>query len=177
MVKIDGTNGIDTAQLRAPDGDPVAMTVSNDGKVAFPASTKSLFSANSNSVSIPNTNTETAINSWATPELNQNNGWNPAGGALTPQKAGAYLVTAFVSFGTSPLTGSVFELSLLKNGTQQVDLAMTGQPSGSFCRLTGTVLMTFDGAAEFVQPQVRHNNTAGAVNVTVRLQLTPVGSV
>jgi hypothetical protein len=37
MVKIDGTNGIDTAQIRAPDGDPVAMTVGNDGKVAFPA--------------------------------------------------------------------------------------------------------------------------------------------
>jgi hypothetical protein len=36
-VKIDGTNGIDTAQIRAPDGDPVAMTVGNDGKVAFPA--------------------------------------------------------------------------------------------------------------------------------------------
>ena len=35
-VKIDGTNGIDVAQLRAPDGDPVAMTVGNDGKVAFP---------------------------------------------------------------------------------------------------------------------------------------------
>jgi hypothetical protein len=35
-VKIDGTNGIDTAQLRAPDGDPVAMTIGNDGKAAFP---------------------------------------------------------------------------------------------------------------------------------------------
>lgn len=35
-VKIDGTNGIDTAQLRAPDGDPVAVTIDNDGKVAFP---------------------------------------------------------------------------------------------------------------------------------------------
>jgi len=35
-VKIDGTNGIDTAQLRAPDGDPVAMTIDNAGKVAFP---------------------------------------------------------------------------------------------------------------------------------------------
>jgi len=36
-VKISGTDGIDTAQLRAPDGDPVAMTIDNAGKVAFPA--------------------------------------------------------------------------------------------------------------------------------------------
>jgi hypothetical protein len=35
-VKIDGTNGIDTAQLRPADGDPVAMTIAADGKVAFP---------------------------------------------------------------------------------------------------------------------------------------------
>lgn len=41
-VKIDGTNGIDTAQLRAPDGDPVAMTIGNDGVVAFPAQEQSL---------------------------------------------------------------------------------------------------------------------------------------
>ena len=40
-VKIDGTNGIDTAQLRAPDGDPVAMTIDNAGKVAFPVGIKS----------------------------------------------------------------------------------------------------------------------------------------
>ena len=39
-VKIDGTNGIDTAQLRAPDGDPVAMTIDNAGKVAFPQGVK-----------------------------------------------------------------------------------------------------------------------------------------
>ena len=32
-VKISGTDGIDTAQLRAPDGDPVALTIANDGKV------------------------------------------------------------------------------------------------------------------------------------------------
>jgi hypothetical protein len=37
MVKIDGTNGIDVAQLRAPDGDPVAMTIDGAGAVAFPA--------------------------------------------------------------------------------------------------------------------------------------------
>jgi len=35
-VKIDGTNGIDTAQLRPADGDPVAITIAADGKVAFP---------------------------------------------------------------------------------------------------------------------------------------------
>jgi hypothetical protein len=35
-IKIDGTNGIDVAQLRAPDGDPVAMTIDNVGAVAFP---------------------------------------------------------------------------------------------------------------------------------------------
>ena len=40
-VKIDGTNGIDTAQLRAPDGDPVAMTIDNAGKVAFPQNARS----------------------------------------------------------------------------------------------------------------------------------------
>lgn len=44
-VKIDGTNGIDTAQLRAPDGDPVAMTIGNDGKVAFPATPTPAFKA------------------------------------------------------------------------------------------------------------------------------------
>jgi hypothetical protein len=36
MVKIDGTNGIDVAQLRSPDGDPVAMTIDALGKLAFP---------------------------------------------------------------------------------------------------------------------------------------------
>lgn len=36
-VKIDGTTGIDTAQLRAPDGDPVAVTIDNAGVVSFPA--------------------------------------------------------------------------------------------------------------------------------------------
>lgn len=36
-TKISGTDGIDVAQLRAPDGDPVAITIGNDGKVAFPA--------------------------------------------------------------------------------------------------------------------------------------------
>jgi len=41
-VKIDGTNGIDTAQLRAPDGDPVAMTIDALGKLAFPAQGQSL---------------------------------------------------------------------------------------------------------------------------------------
>jgi len=35
-VKIDGTNGVDTAQLRPADGDPVAITIAADGKVAFP---------------------------------------------------------------------------------------------------------------------------------------------
>lgn len=35
-VKISGTDGVDTAQLRAPDGDPVAITIDNAGKVAFP---------------------------------------------------------------------------------------------------------------------------------------------
>jgi hypothetical protein len=34
-TKISGTDGIDTAQLRAPDGDPVAMTIDNAGKVNF----------------------------------------------------------------------------------------------------------------------------------------------
>ena len=41
-VKIDGTNGIDTAQLRAPDGDPVAITIDVLGKLAFPAQGQSL---------------------------------------------------------------------------------------------------------------------------------------
>jgi len=41
-VKISGTDGIDTAQLRAPDGDPVAMTIAAGGKVAFPAQGQSL---------------------------------------------------------------------------------------------------------------------------------------
>jgi hypothetical protein len=41
-VKIDGTNGIDTAQLRAPDGDPVAMTIDALGKLAFPAQGQAL---------------------------------------------------------------------------------------------------------------------------------------
>lgn len=35
-VKISGTDGIDTAQLRAPDGDPVAVIIAADGKVTLP---------------------------------------------------------------------------------------------------------------------------------------------
>jgi hypothetical protein len=41
-VKISGTDGIDTAQLRAPDGDPVAILIDALGKVAFPAQGQSL---------------------------------------------------------------------------------------------------------------------------------------
>jgi hypothetical protein len=36
-TKISGTDGVDTAQLRPADGDPVAITIGGDGKVAFPA--------------------------------------------------------------------------------------------------------------------------------------------
>jgi hypothetical protein len=35
-TKISGDTGIDVAQLRPADGDPVAMTIAADGKVAFP---------------------------------------------------------------------------------------------------------------------------------------------
>jgi hypothetical protein len=38
-VKIDGTNGIDVAQINAPDGSPVALTIDNEG---FVDATKSL---------------------------------------------------------------------------------------------------------------------------------------
>lgn len=37
-VKISGTDGIDVAQLRAADGDPVALTISSAGVVEFPQS-------------------------------------------------------------------------------------------------------------------------------------------
>jgi hypothetical protein len=40
-VKISGTDGIDTAQLRPADGDPVAITIGADGKVSFPQNAQS----------------------------------------------------------------------------------------------------------------------------------------
>lgn len=43
-TKISGDTGIDVAQLRPADGDPVAMTIAADGKVAFPAQGQSLTS-------------------------------------------------------------------------------------------------------------------------------------
>ena len=41
-TKISGTDGIDVAQLRPADGDPVAITIAADGKVAFPQNVQTL---------------------------------------------------------------------------------------------------------------------------------------
>ena len=40
-TKISGDTGIDVAQLRPADGDPVAITIAADGKVAFPQNARS----------------------------------------------------------------------------------------------------------------------------------------
>jgi hypothetical protein len=39
-TKISGDTGIDVAQLRPADGDPVAMLIAADGKVTFPQNTQ-----------------------------------------------------------------------------------------------------------------------------------------
>ncbi len=101
-VKIDGTNGIDVAQLRAPDGTPVAMTIDNDGRIAFPAH------GNGPILTAHNTQGSAAISvpaNWAmvtmifgTETLDTENGYNPSTGEYTVQRTGLFFLNARLRF-------------------------------------------------------------------------------
>lgn len=97
-VKINGTDGIDVAQLRAPDGTPVAMTIDNDGRIAFPAQgigpiLRAENTTGSAAISVPS-GWASATMIFGTEVLDTENGYNPSTGEYTVQRTGLFFLNA-----------------------------------------------------------------------------------
>lgn len=146
-VKISGTDGIDVAQLRAPDGDPVAMTVSNAGVVAFPQSpsmdtTGPIFRA------VGDTNQNIANSGYTkltagTATFNPDSAWQ-GGNKFLPNKAGYYHVGLFLTL-IAQSSQYQFIAAIYKNGTiydyVRINSPATSQVAGyvgSLVYLNGT---------------------------------------
>jgi hypothetical protein len=99
-TKISGDTGIDVAQLRPADGDPVAMTIAADGKVNVP---KGLVGAGyilelpmalANGISLPHDA------QFQTPEF-VNPDFASGGSASFTLKAGVYVINVAITFSGS----------------------------------------------------------------------------
>jgi hypothetical protein len=115
-VKISGTDGIDTAQLRAPDGSPVAMTIDNSGVVALPntpvVSGNVPFSAKNNASQSLSANTWTTVNLQV--ENFDPNNWFSAN-KFQPTVAGYYCISGMVSIGGA----ATIAVAVNKNGSER----------------------------------------------------------
>jgi hypothetical protein len=144
-VKISGTDGIDTAQLRAPDGDPVAITIAADGKVAFPATPSNgwdgpAFLAKTNAVQTLGAAAWTVLN-FQVEVFDTANCF--ASNKFTPNVAGYYLFSGSAALQVSALCGS----RITKNGTESYQ--------GSFDNAnyigTTTILLYMNGTTDYVE--------------------------
>jgi len=160
-VKIDGTNGIDTAQLRAPDGDPVAMTVGNDGKVAFPQGPVQdgpAFLATVSANQPVTSAARTRIN-FNTESFDTDADFDIATNRFTPQVAGYYSVTTMARVDNAT-TSAV--LAIAKNG---VDVANTGDFTTATIKYPGlNTLIFMNGTTDYVEAFATLTGTSPLVN-------------
>jgi hypothetical protein len=145
-VKISGTDGIDTAQLRAPDGDPVAITIDNVGKVAFPqgpVQSGPLLTAGWNSVG--------TINGALLLQpvvIVQVGGGTYSAGRFTPNKEGYYQVNASTRFNSTTITYA--GLQVRKNNGVVAD-NYGGIYSTSFAAPSISTIIYMNGTTDYLE--------------------------
>jgi hypothetical protein len=113
-TKISGDTGIDVAQLRPADGDPVAMTIAADGKVAFPQVPSFLAGQASATTFTLDTFTKVKFDSEV---ADVGGNYDPVLSRFVVPVTGAYLFCYSVSQGNA-ITGTTpqFAINLRKNG-------------------------------------------------------------
>jgi hypothetical protein len=148
-VKISGTDGIDTAQLRAPDGDPVAMTIDNAGKVAFPATPVPAFWA----ILTPASQGIGSLNAWGIPVLTKQFDTNNCfqSGRFTPTVEGYYQVNASCNFtAASGLVG--LAVRIVKSGNPlSRSYAMSATPVDGGISVSSLIYM--NGTTDWIELQ------------------------
>jgi hypothetical protein len=161
-TKISGTDGIDVAQIRAADGDPVAIAISGAGVVSFPASpataTGSAFSAVQTSVQTLTSTPSKLL--YQTELLDSDNSFDSS--RFTPKVAGWYLITSRMAVDSTTLAISC---RLYKNGAllrQGVYLEATGN---SYPAVTLNEFVYMNGTTDYLEiygTSVTSRATAGA---------------
>jgi hypothetical protein len=137
-TKISGDTGIDVAQLRPADGDPVAMTIAADGRVAFPATPFVAFAAVADgSQTIPATPTKILFQ---TERFDTNNCF--ASSRFTPTVAGYYQFNAGLAANTTSSNCGVY---IQKNGVTQASMFLS--ESQAFC----SCLMYMNGTTDYAE--------------------------
>jgi hypothetical protein len=176
-VKISGTDGIDVAQLRAPDGDPVAVTISNAGVVAFPQTPSNLsaivLSAPKTAGQTVNTATDTELSGYATPTVDSVSGFNVTTGRYTPNKAGWYSVTAQIRY-TVAISANAITCGIRKNGAAVKENAHGSSNWAQY--FDTTALVYLNGTTDYVSVWTYQNRGSSITGVLGRLDVTYVGS-
>ncbi len=153
-TKISGTDGIDVAQLRAADGDPVAMTISSAGVVAFPQtpateSIRGFFQAKTAADQLFTSGHLTKV---SLTETFDQDGWftSPSGHRYTPQIAGYYQFFANLWMSA---TGNItaYEAYFYKNGVNTYLGAGTSGTLGSGKIVSITTVIYLNGTTDYVE--------------------------
>lgn len=153
-TKISGTDGIDVAQLRAADGDPVAMTISSAGVVAFPQtpapeSIRGFFQAKTAADQLFTSGNLIKV---SLTETFDQDGWfnSPSGHRYTPQIAGYYQFFANLWMSA---TGNIttHQAYFYKNGVTTNQGALMSDASGSGKIVSISAVIYLNGTTDYVE--------------------------
>ena len=174
-TKISGTDGIDVAQIRAADGDPVAIAISGAGVVSFPVGEKKpIFSATQNAAQ--------SLTSSASKLLFQVEEFDPlnlfASSRFQPNVPGVYRISGGLQ--VSGNTSSIF-LAAYLNGVVSKYLTSVAITAGSLLSspiIAGSCLIYLNGTTDYVELWGASNSTlnTAAIGSTCYFQASYEGS-